>query len=112
MGNRATISHQNVVLDNDRKHANDLVKKAGKIVTPRGCEYLGSAVVHYFRQPSKDSPLAIEQNHEYAVVTQVLVKKVSEGFADIGWKQLKTDLMKAFGRTPPRTRSPGGIIIP
>lgn len=95
----------------DTKHANHLIRKCGGIVVPRGHEYLGSAVVHYYRKPQKVSPLAIEQTNEYSVVCQVLVSDVEEGLADIGHKELKTQLMAAYGRKPPASTLPSGIIL-
>lgn len=98
-GQRATVEEE----DRDVAapiaiHTKNLVAQAGAMQTPTGAEYLGSAVVHYY---SKKELFA----DNFFVACQVDVKKVAEGHADVGWKQLKSAFMKAYGRAEPKMRN-------
>ena len=109
MTNRAKITKETRSRgDLEVKQAHRLVKQAGCKLEPSGSRYMGSAVVHYYERGTTSHELAIEQTKEYQFVTQILVDKIDEGFADVGHKQLRIDLMDTYGRKQPRSR----IITP
>lgn len=80
-----------------RQSAEDLIKRAGTSITMLDQEYLGSAVVHFYRH--KDQFVRL-----FATAQQVIgMEQVQEGHADAGFKELQRTMMGAYGRTPPRT---------
>lgn len=96
--NKAEIISETVrALSLEQQAANKSLKRAGEILVPFGCDYLGSVAVHYYSD-SESSKTA------FSLATQVSLEKVTEGLADFGEKQLKKAMMAAYGRTPPRTR--------
>jgi hypothetical protein len=82
----------------EAKHVKKLVARAGKMLCPMGSEYLGSGAVHYYSKAGVSGP-------QYFIACQTDINKVVEGHADMGWKQLKSAFMKAYGRTEPKVRS-------
>lgn len=66
------------------------LKRAGEAARPPGYEYLGSAVVHYYKGTFEE--------RTFTTICQALVSKIEEGFADVGWKNLRKELMRKFGR--------------
>lgn len=98
--NRATVTEEELDIT-PYGPERDLLKKAGKGCCPIGdAKYLGSAAIHYYsRETLPSSP-------EFFVVCQTAdMKGVVENHADLGYRQLKTALMKVFGRKEPRTRN-------
>lgn len=81
------------------KYTKDLMEKAGQFHCPDGAAYLGSAVIHYYARQGLGA-----NDKEYFVTCQTDVSRVSEGHADIGWKQLKSAFLKSFGRSEPKSR--------
>ena len=83
-GNKATVTEESRATDTvEAKHLKSLVARAGKQLCPLGADYLGSATVHYYAKEGLEGPI-------YFVGCQADVKKVAEGHADLGWKQLKS----------------------
>ena len=78
------------------QHAKTLVERAGKMFTPEGAKYLGSATIHYY---SKEQ---IASNPSYFHLCQVHIGPVVEQHADLGWKELKSVMMKTYGRNDPK----------
>lgn len=80
-----------------RESAQEMIKRAGIILTPPELEYLGSATVHFYRHKTSDVRL-------FATAQQIVgLERVEEGQADAGFKELQRSMMSAYGRTPPRT---------
>ena len=84
------------VREGERRHAKDLIVRAGTMVKPYGADYLGSAVIHYYRDK-----LDIGMTRA-KLVSQLLVGNVPEGLAAQGGNQLYRDLMRAYGVKEPR----------
>ena len=80
----------------EAKYAKELLMKAGIVHQPDETKYLGSCAIHYYK---KDGLAGIPQ---YFVACQTDVAEVSEGHADIGWKQLRSAMMKSYGREEPK----------
>jgi hypothetical protein len=80
--------------------AKTLLRNAARLHQPLGSDYLGSAVVHYFSKPG-----LMESDKTYFFVCGTSVTEIEEGVADLGWKTLRTALMKAYGREEPKTRN-------
>jgi hypothetical protein len=100
-GNRAEVSVEHRDTQTvDAHYTKDLLKKAGKIGLPIGAKYLGSAVIHYYERAGIS-----RAERTYLVACQTNVAKVEEHHADIGWKQLKSALMDAYGRPEPKVRN-------
>lgn len=104
-GNRAKVEETALNPKTERSvEAQRRLTSAGELLAPQGAKYLGSAAVHFYAfDAGKASGMVISGKDEYATVEQTRVDGVNEGLADFGWKQLQKALMKAFGRTPPRT---------
>lgn len=99
-GTKAEVSEVDRDPNNTSAHyTRDLMRKAGDFQAPIGSKYLGSAVVHYYSKDGMD-----EESKSYFSVCQCDVRKVDEGHADMGWKMLKSALMKAYGRSEPSSR--------
>lgn len=81
------------------RHSMDLIKRAAELHLPLGATYVGSAVVHYYEKET------LTGQPQYFVACHCDVKKVVEQHADLGWKQLKSSLMRAYGRNDPKTRN-------
>lgn len=79
--------------DPKAEHANHLIRSAGDSLRRGGYRYLGSGVVHYY-----DSLLA--PNEFIAIKQTPGLERVPEGFADVGWKQLRSVMMRVYGRKP------------
>lgn len=78
--------------DDDRvKTATHWLKRSGEAIRPSGFEYAGSAVVHYYK--------GLFNRNSFTTVCQASVEGVEEGLADFGWKNLRKELMRRFGRT-------------
>lgn len=98
-GNRATVFEE-------EKNANSeigeqlrmMVGAAGQLLCPIDFEYAGSATVFYYKKDGLQGP-------DFVTACSTDVKKVEEQFADLGWKNLKAALMKAYGRAEPKTRN-------
>lgn len=98
-GNKAEVTEETRNAQSlDAQYARSLVAQAGKMFTPLGSIYLGSACVHYY----ESAPTMM--NRQYFTACQTDVSVVEEQHADLGWKNLKSALMKAFGRKEPKTR--------
>lgn len=98
--NRATVTEEELDLTPFGSEQ-ALLRRAGKGCSPLGdAKYLGSAAIHYYSRE------VLPSNPEYFVICQTVdMKGVVEHHADVGYRQLKTALMKVFGRKEPRRRS-------
>lgn len=98
--NRAEITEEEKSVTSERAiHAQSLLKQAGELFAPDGAKYLGSATIHYY---SKE---AVASNPQFFCGCQVnLTMDVVEQHADLGHRQLKSALMRSFGRAEPKTR--------
>lgn len=98
--NKAEITEQEQNANSEIAiHAQGLLKTAGKVLSPEGSTYLGSAVIHYY---SKE---VIATNPYFFCVIQLGgLSKVEEQHADLGWKQLKSAFMQAYGREESKAR--------
>lgn len=98
--NRAEVTEEDRETNTEMgQHAKGLIRQAGVLYRPLGSEYLGSAVVHFY----KNEPLP--SHPTYFVLTHVTLDgAVSEHHANVGYQQLKSALMKSFGRKEPKTR--------
>lgn len=98
-GNKAEVSEEERDASSlDAQHAKALITQAGKLFAPIGSIYLGSATCHYY----ESSPGTFQR--QFFVACQTDVSLVEEGHADLGWKQLKSALMSAYGRKEPKNR--------
>lgn len=98
-GNRADVVEEDRnAYSPGAQHSKQLVGNAGKLHTPLGADYIGSAVVHYYKKDGLTGPM-------FMVVCQADVTHVLEHHADLGWKQLRACLQKAFGRPEPKMRN-------
>lgn len=89
--NKVTFEHEQVKSDDERrKKSEDLMKRSGEVMKPVGYEHVGSATVHFYKN------MFAQDN--FSTVTMSQVSRVPEGFADMGWKELRKSLMRAFGR--------------
>jgi hypothetical protein len=101
-GNRAEVFEEDKSTKSvDAVHAKELLNRAGTLHKPLGAKYLGYAIVHYYETENALMP----SQKTYFVACHTDVAKVNEGHADIGWKQLKSALMKSYGRDDPKTRN-------
>lgn len=75
-----------------------LMEEAAKLFCPIGAKYTGAASVFYYTHPS-----LTEGSEQFSYACLVDVKQASEQVCDIGWKGLRTALMKCFGREVPKT---------
>lgn len=97
--NRAeVIEEDRETQSEDARHAMALINSAGDVFKPIGSKHLGTAVIHYYSMGED----GLEP--KYFVVCQTSVGNVTEHHADLGWKQLRSSLMKAYGRSEPKTR--------
>lgn len=101
--NREKIKRESEGIPNDdprTRKANGLITEAGKILMPtdQGLMLLGSAVLHFYVNASSLSG----DLHKYACITQKILDNVPEGLCNDGFVNFKHDLMKAYGRKPPR----------
>lgn len=98
-GHRATVTEETINAHSfEAKHAQELIGKAGKFMAPLNAHYMGSAVVHYYQVDQIDGM-------DQLFLCQCNVKEITEVVADLGWKQLRSALMKALGRAEPKTRN-------
>lgn len=82
----------------EAQYAMVLIKEAGRLFKPIGADYIGSAVIHYY------SHEVLPSHPQFFVACQTAMGDVAEQHADLGWKQLKSALMKVYGRKEPKTR--------
>jgi hypothetical protein len=99
MTNSANIETKKIRPDERTDHAASLIEEAGKLLEEAsGQEYIGSAVVHFYR--TKQSLITTQKT--YAMGCQVLLSQVEEGHADLGHKTLQKRMMEAYGRNAPK----------
>lgn len=97
-GNKAEVTEEDKPANSEMGDAlRRIVGEAGQLMVPIGFDYIGSATVFYYKKDGLVGP-------EFVTACSTDVKKVEEQFADMGWKNLKAALMKAFRRAEPRTR--------
>lgn len=71
--------------------ANRQVRNAGVNLAPWEFDYEASVVVHYYKKRGSD--------HTYAFLSQLVgLENLPEPQADVGHKELRKALMKAYGR--------------
>jgi hypothetical protein len=91
--NTAVFDRVEIPQDIERsKKANYWLERAGQTLEPPGCEYLGSATIHYYKVKSLDDKV------RHSTVSQLTVRNVVEQLADWGYKELGKALMRTFGR--------------
>lgn len=92
---KADISRANrKPTDGSERQGQDLLNYIGsEVIRPNGFKHVGSVAVHFYENNFQD--------FDYTLLTQIsLNPDVPEGFADLGWKELRRALMVKFGRTP------------
>lgn len=82
----------------EARYGQSLMLQAGKLFEPLGSRYLGSATVHFYEKPTLSGA-------DIFFACQCNVEKVAENIADLGWKSLRSALMKACGRKEPKARN-------
>lgn len=88
--NKADISRTDIDDHPMCSNAQSNLKLSGLAIAPFGMVYHGSAVVHYYKKSG---------TNDFAFATQLVgLQTIEEGQADVGWKELKKALMKAYGR--------------
>ncbi len=92
-GNRAEVTEEDKNAQSEMGEAlRRIVGEAGRMMIPIGFDYAGSASVFYYKKDGLLGP-------EFVTACSTDVAKVEEQLADLGHKNLRTALMKAFGRT-------------
>ena len=74
------------------EESNHYLRKSGQSVRLAGSEYLGSVCVHYYRKPNT------EHTHTFQFGVMASLKRVDEGNADVGLKELRKRMMQYYGR--------------
>ena len=93
MERKADVKRDNLSNHHLRKSTEQLLITAGKAVRPIGFDYLGTACVHYYVAES-----GMTTNAFAFIQHTVGMNEVPEQAADAGHKELKTTLMKIYGR--------------
>lgn len=93
-GNTLNITEESKDVDTDMAvHARGLLEQSGRLYTPIGADYVGSAVVHYYSKKGLS-----ENSIDLFCMCQTDVGSVTEKHADIGLKQLRSALMNLWNR--------------
>ena len=86
-----TVSY---AVDNDtRNHSKQLIARAGEALTPEGCVYVGSAVVHVYERVGKHGEMSCVSYTGFS-------KAITEVQAGLAMDELRRKLMAAYGRSP------------
>lgn len=68
------------------------IERSAQFTCPASMDYLGSAVVHFYRSRSSTEMA-------FGMITQTVnLRAVEEGHADAGLKELRRKMMSAYGR--------------
>lgn len=98
-GNRVDASEEELTPNSARaQHAKELIIRAAEIHKPLEADYLGSAVVHFYKRDI----LANQQSLFVACQTN-MEGVTDEQHASLGWAQLRSAMMKRWGRKDPKT---------
>lgn len=96
--NKADIQRERVSNDVWLLGAKDRINKISEEIKPDTFESAGFAIVMMYKNESN------KVNPEYRFACFSSLGKVEEGFADVGLKELRRNMMEAYGREQPRER--------
>lgn len=75
---------------------NHYIKRSGDAGAVPGYFYVGSACFHMYKSK------IVADDYNFMCATPI--GAASEGMCDIGWKRLRSALMRTFGRAEPKRR--------
>jgi hypothetical protein len=74
---------------------NHYLKRSGEAAMPHDHFYVGSAAFHIYKHKNMQD--------SFAFICATPIGAASEGMCDVGWKRLRSALMRSFGRAEPRS---------